>query len=87
VREGFRFIIDIDTTARITGETRENVVTNIETARDLSTLPAFVYGPMSTKYMKVQPPLRWAQTLDGEWTTDSHTQRGGFIEVALEETV
>jgi hypothetical protein len=86
-REGFRFIIDIDKTARDTNETRENVVTNIETARDLGTLAAFVYGPLSTKYVQAQPPLRWAQTLDGEWTTDSHTQRGGFIEVTLEEAV
>ena len=91
IRRGWTFTIDLDRTSDENSIPVEKVLTNIETARDLKTLPAFSYGPMSTvAYVRVLPWDWKVKRHDGSMqgaavASDALIQRGGEIGVTLAE--
>lgn len=90
---GFRFIIDIDATAKYRGTRTsvEAVVTKINTARALQTLGQFSFGAIGTLYVKARPPFSWSVSPKGgshsNVAPDVWKERGGTIEVHLEEAL
>ena len=90
--ERFAFDIDIAATAKLRHTTPEVVISDLKTARDLATLPAFLWGPLTTaSYVKIKS-LQWYPTLragsaQGHTASDRLAQRAGFVSVVCEELV
>lgn len=89
--QGWVFQIDLDETAELENKTSEAIAGELETARDLVTLPTFRYGPMSVTYVRVRP-LRWFQDLEHEGDAsdtapDTEARRAGYVEVTVEEVL
>ena len=68
------------------------MISDLKTARDLATLPAFLWGPLTTaSYVKIKS-LQWYPTLragsaQGHTASDRLAQRAGFVSVVCEELV
>jgi len=90
--ERYEFIIDLVKTAAVDNRDIEDVVSNIEAARDLGTLPAFRYANTATKYVKVQE-VQWREALrdvgeaDISTVPSSAVRRGGYLHVVVEEVI
>ena len=80
--------VDIQATADIDDKEPEAVITTLEAARDLSTLPAFEYGNSGVKHVKVRS-IFWQEEIDGDEETapDTLAQRIGNVILVLEEVV
>lgn len=85
--EGYIFTVDVKAS---TG-TDEQVISDLKTARNLSTLPILVYGPSGNHFVKVRS-IRWfPEVTEGSVqrsaAPDALMQRGGFWEVTCEEVI
>ena len=85
-------IVDIAQTARLTSIAHEAVITNLETVRDSVPLVVFVYGNMTSTYVRMSK-LEWLEdvrtpggTPQGA-TPDTLAQRTGLALVTLEEVL
>ena len=80
--------VDIQASADVDDSTPEAVITTLEAARDLSTLPAFEYGDSGVKHVKVRS-IFWQEEIDGDEQTapDTLAQRVGGAVLVLEEVV
>ena len=92
VRERYEFTIDVDATAKASGiSDPEVVISNLETARDLTTLPAFTYGSIGTKYVKVRVVNKaenfQEENVSGAVAPRAQTRRNGLVQVVVEEVV
>jgi len=87
-RERFEFTIDIQASADIEGLSPEEVITNIQTARDLTTFPALVYGNLTSTNVVVKR-LVWLETPEKEGmagvAADTESKRVGACHVFAEE--
>jgi hypothetical protein len=88
-RQGFVFRVDIDKTAAEFNASPETIITRLEAARDLSTLPNFRYANMTQTYVKVRD-IKWYENMSsaGEPTStapDSTAVRIGYADVTVEE--
>ena len=88
--ERFEFAIDIDATAKLNGiADPEVILTNLNSARDLTTLPAFSYGASGTKYVKVRTVEKAEyfsdENVSGAVAARAQTRRGGIVQVVVEE--
>jgi hypothetical protein len=88
-RQGFVFRVDIDKTAAEFNASPETIITRLETARDLSTLPNFRYANMTQTYVKIRD-IKWYESMSsaGEPTStapDSTAVRIGYADVTAEE--
>ena len=91
VLQGFLFLIDLGASAEILDKDAEGVVTTLETARDLGTLPALTYGNIGTKYVKIRS-IGSADDLYepgglAAAAADALAQRGGTVLVRAEEVI
>jgi hypothetical protein len=91
-RDGWVLDVDLDTTAGGKAHnTAEKVYASLETARDRARQVTFYYdnGPIkkgSPKYVKIQPPMRWTQTIQKSGQ-GKRANRNGYIRVRIEETI
>jgi hypothetical protein len=85
--EQFAFEVDIAATADAQGLTEEGVITLLETARDLGTLPILTYGNVGNKYVSVS--VEWLEefTEDVDIAPDTLAQRTGFALVTCREVL
>jgi hypothetical protein len=91
VLQRFRLRIDIQATALLEDKVPEAVITELETARDLVTLPVFQYGNMTATNV-VMKPISWVEQLydpGGAVDTGANllAQRTGFADLVLEEVI
>jgi hypothetical protein len=91
VLQRFSLRIDIRATALLEDKTSESVITELETARDLVTLPIFRYGNITATNVLVKR-LRWIETLYNpggsvDTAPNTLTQRTGFADLVLEEVI
>jgi|TARA_R100000501_G_C2623284_1_gene116422 hypothetical protein len=85
--EGFRFMVDLETTATEQGITTEAVITNLETIRDSVPLLPFVYGVRSTIYVRVVD-MDFSELFDDTVdTSSSYSQRTGKVLVTIEQVL
>ena len=84
--ERFTFLVNIEETAEVNGIPPEAVITNLETARDLDTLPQLDYANMGVKYVRVKH-LGWREGFDVESAPDTLVQRIGSVLVVCEEII
>ena len=91
VRQGFILRINLQETAQLEDKTTEEVITRLETARDLVTMPSFAYANISATRVKVVS-LNWGDDVysDGGGilsVPDAQALRRGEVEVVLEEVL
>lgn len=90
--ESWRVTIDLVETARLQETGVENIITRLQTARDLGTLPTFSYGNSGTKFVKVFIP-EWEEEViedaseGGVAAPNTAAIRKGKVEVTLEERI
>ncbi len=85
--EGFRFMVDLETTAQEQGITTEAVITNLETIRDSVVLLPFTYGVRSTIYVRVVD-MDFSELFDDTVdTSSSYSQRTGKVLVTIEQVL
>ncbi len=88
--ESWRLVVDLGATAELQGESPETIITNLQTARDLGTLPAFAYANSGTKFVKVFIP-EWEEEVaeassEGSVApVNTKAVRKGTVELILEE--
>ena len=88
----FVFTVDIEATAALEESDVETVITALETARDLATLPTFTYGNITQTHVKVRP-IVWKETVEGsdgiepQTVGDAQSRRYGFAEITLDQVV
>ena len=88
-RDEFRMRVDIVETSRLTDISPETVITNLETARDLATLPTFQYANLTQTYVKVKP-IDWIENLVDAGgavaaASTAEAMRIGFADLTLRE--
>ena len=89
-RQGFMFLVDIEETADLLETSTEEVITSLETARDLGTFPQFSYANMSSTFVDVID-IQWPDSIDAVGDEESETvpntnaRRTGFALVNIEE--
>ncbi len=84
--ERFTFLVNIEETADVNGINPEVVISNLETARDLETLPQLDYANMGVKFVRVKH-LGWREDFDVEAAPDTLVQRIGSVLVVCEEII
>jgi hypothetical protein len=89
----FVFQIDIEASAALQEDlTTEAVITNLEAARDLKTLPTFQYANITQTNVKIRP-IVWRETpvtpgdVGGATVGDAEVQRKAFAVVTCEEII
>jgi hypothetical protein len=92
ILQGFIFRFDLAASERLEGKTSEALITALEAARDLNTLPVLRYGNLPVTYVRVRPPLSFLEDVidpGGETGTAPNTlaQRTGIVEVRLEQVI
>ena len=90
--ERYTMTIDVAASAILQRGTPETVMTKLEAAQDLKTLPAFTYGSLGTKYVKVRgffwsPHLTAAGAQSRAVAPDALAQRAGYVDLILEQVV
>lgn len=87
--EGFEMAIDIDKTAKEHNMSPDEVVTNLITAKNLKTLPAFLCPLFSgTKYVKVVRPLVFLDRFQAIVSDENiKATRGGTVQLRVEEVI
>ncbi|KKM07793.1 hypothetical protein LCGC14_1730330, partial [marine sediment metagenome] len=85
--KGYIFTVDVE---QSTGNA-EKVRTDLETADDLGTLPILVYARSGNRFVKVRD-IRWFPDITeggvgGPAAPDVLAQRGGYVEVRVEEVI
>ena len=83
-QEGWRFEVNQQETADEWHSTLEDVITRLQTTRDLDTLAAFSYPQLGTVYVRVHD-LRFQESLEDEANKLDLTQREAKIIVELHE--
>jgi hypothetical protein len=91
VRQGFILRINLQETAQLEDKTTEEVITRLETARDLVTMPSFAYANISATRVKVVS-LNWGDDVYSDGgeilaVPDAQALRRGEVEVVLEEVL
>jgi hypothetical protein len=88
-RERFTLSVDIARTAAEYDVNALAIMTQLRTARDLNTLPAFVHKNSGTLYVKVMP---WVWQIDvdrggemSDQSDDTWAIRGGILQLTLQE--
>jgi len=90
--ESWRIIVDLVATSSLTNLPIEQIITNLQAARDLGTLPTFSYANSGTKFVTVFIPEweeeAWEDSSEGSVAApNTKAIRRGTVEIILSERI